>query len=222
MFCFGTAIAEISISGKRCIICYNLHYMDRDRLFTARSMAAVAMMAALTAIGSWCSFRIPVIPAPITLQTLFVLLSGFLLGPRLGPLSMAVYLLMGCAGVPVFSEFSAGPGILLGPTGGFLVGFIPASLLCGLSAQLRPHARATELLLTSLISLVLIYVPGVIWLRLYFSWGLQKTMFMAVLPYLPGDIIKALICAFITLRMRAVMGPRLGLMTRSDERDDLQ
>jgi biotin transport system substrate-specific component len=187
---------------------------------SARSIAAVALMAAFTALASWCSLRIPVSPLPITLQTLLVLLSGFILGPRLGPLSQAVYLLMGCAGLPVFSEFSGGAGALLGPTGGFLAGFIPASFVSGLSARLRPRASFSELVVTSFLAMTSLYVPGLLWLRLYFSADLQKGLFVAIFPFLPGDILKVIICAALVMKMRNLMGEKLTLFTGAEQRQE--
>jgi biotin transport system substrate-specific component len=92
-------------------------------------MIYAAMFGAATAMGAY--IMIPLPPVPITLQTLFVVLAGALLGGRLGALSQVVYLLLGIIGLPVFHGGKGGLGILLGPTGGYLVGFIAAAYVVG-------------------------------------------------------------------------------------------
>src|SRR6185503_16683422 len=105
----------------------------------ARTLAGVLpalLFAALTAIGA--QIEIPNAPVPYTLQTLFVLLSGALLGPRYGAASMLLYLAAGALGLPVFSSFGFGAARLLGPTGGYLLAFPAASFATGYLAGERP------------------------------------------------------------------------------------
>jgi len=177
--------------------------MKHDRALSSRQIALAGLLAALTAAGGWLSAQLPFSPVPVTGQTCLVLLSGFLLGARLGALCQAVYLLMGAAGVPVFSGFSAGPGVLAGPTGGFLVGFIPASYFCGLMGELRPRASFAELAAYALGGAALIYGAGVGWLLLAgYSPRLYAAVAIGVLPFLPGDVLKALLCAYLVPRLR--------------------
>jgi biotin transport system substrate-specific component len=168
-------------------------------------------MAALTAIGGWCTVQVPFSPVPYTLQTFFVLFSGFMLGPWGGAMSQVIYILMGCVGIPVFSGFSAGPGALIGPTGGFLLGFIPASMLCGFYMKRNPGAGAIGISLAGCAALALIYLPGALWLSLYLSSGVHKALFTAVIPFLPGDVIKLILCTVMVIRMRKIMGKELPL-----------
>ena len=85
----------------------------------ASAMTRVALMAAVTAATA--QITVPILPVPFTLQVLAVILSGLLLGPRYGVLAQAIYVLVGAVGVPVFAEFSGSMGVVLGPTGGYLV-----------------------------------------------------------------------------------------------------
>ena len=95
-------------------------------------MTRVALMAAVTAVAA--QIAVPIPPVPFTLQVLAVILSGLLLGPRYGALAQAIYVLVGAVGVPVFAEFSGGLGVILGPTGGYLVSYPIAAAVAGLAA----------------------------------------------------------------------------------------
>ena len=90
-----------------------------------------ALFAALTAVGAWISIPLPFTTVPITLATMGAS-AGALLGPWYGSLSMIIYLLLGAVGAPVFHNMTGGLGILTGPTGGYLIGYITSALLCGL------------------------------------------------------------------------------------------
>ena len=94
-----------------------------------RDLAMVGLFAALTAIGAWISIPIP--PVPFTFQVLFVLLAGAVLGSARGGLSQIVYVLLGVIGLPVFAGGASGPGVLFGPTGGYIFGFIVAAFVVG-------------------------------------------------------------------------------------------
>src|ERR687889_115461 len=92
-------------------------------------------MAAVTAVTAQITIPLPFSPVPFTLQVLAVILSGLLLGPRYGALSQAIYVLIGAIGVPVFAGFSGGLGIVLGPTGGYLLSYPAAAAVAGLSTR---------------------------------------------------------------------------------------
>src|SRR5215207_3565682 len=96
-------------------------------------MTRTALMAAVTAVAA--QIAIPLEPVPFTLQVLAVILSGLLLGPRYGALAQAIYVLVGAVGVPVFAQFSGGLGVVLGPTGGYLVSYPIAASVAGLAAH---------------------------------------------------------------------------------------
>ncbi len=160
-----------------------------------------ALMAALTAVGALIA--IPIGPVPIVLQNLFVMLAGLLLGARWGAASMGVYLLAGALGLPVFAGGSGGIGRLLGPTGGYLVGFLPAVLLIGVVSGGKTRFWMRDAIAVAGGSLV-IYGFGLVWLNHITHMGWDRALAVGMLPFLPGDIAKgvAAVLAARSLRPR--------------------
>lgn len=158
-------------------------------------IAAVGLLAA----SAWLS--VPFRPVPITMQTLAVLIVGGLLGPRLGVAAVAGYLCLGLTGVPVFGGGLAGPAVLGGPTGGYLLGFLPAAWIMGCAADRaaaqvsKPAAGLRRLALLSvgcLLAEVSIYALGVPWLALIYCGGdFGQAVTVGVVPFLLGDLLKA-------------------------------
>ncbi|MDG6256453.1 MAG: biotin transporter BioY [Methanomicrobiaceae archaeon] len=147
-----------------------------------------AQVIALIAIGSWFSITIPFLPVPFTLQTLFVLLAGALL-KRYAVLPVGLYILLGTLGLPLFHHGLAGPGILLGPTGGYIAGFLGAAAVVGIAyEQTSPLLRGAGMTCGAL----LILAAGSLWLMAS-SPGLTLAgaFVIGFLPFLPGDILKA-------------------------------
>ncbi len=143
-----------------------------------------ATFIALIAAGSWIS--IPFIPVPLTLQTLFVLLAGVVMR-RYAVVPVALYLALGALNLPVFHNGTAGVGILLGPTGGYLIGFLPAALIAGLAYESRSElVRIGGLVLASLS----IYVAGVSWLSYSAGIPLIEATVLGMLPFVLGDAVK--------------------------------
>jgi len=166
---------------------------DIDR---ARVLTTTATCIALITIGSWIS--IPFIPVPLTLQTLFVLLSGTLL-KRYGFLPPLTYLLLGILNIPVFHNGLTGVGVLLGPTGGFIVGFIPAAAIVGLAyEQERTGVRFAGLAAGTMI----IYLCGSLWMVSSTGMTVAGALALGVLPFIPGDILKATAAYLIERRVR--------------------
>jgi biotin transport system substrate-specific component len=166
-----------------------------DSRLTTRDVTLVALMAALTAAGAYIS--IPLGSVPFTLQTFFVMLAGLLLGSRLGALSMIVYLAVGLI-APVYAGGTSGIGTLLGPTGGYLWGFVLGATLIGALAQRLGPRSLWTLFLAAAAGLVPIYALGASWL----AWQLHTTNFHVVLwggvlQFLPLDIVKAFLAAAV-------------------------
>jgi biotin transport system substrate-specific component len=152
-----------------------------------QKMVLAALMAALTTAGAYMA--IPIGPVPIVLQNLFVLLSGLLLGSRWGAASIGVYLLAGFLGLPVFAGGTSGLAKLMGPTGGYLVGYLAAAYLVGLVAE-RSGGRLWINLLGLVAGSLLIYLCGVTWLKAVLDISLSKALAMGMWPFLPGDAAK--------------------------------
>lgn len=172
---------------------------DRQAALTARTLAfqatlAIAGVGLLTA-SAWLS--VPFYPVPLTMQTLAVLLVGGLLGPRLGASAVVGYLCLGLAGAPVFHGGLGGPAVLGGPTGGYLIGFIPAAFLMGAMtrvalAQRSNLRRLVSLACGTLVAEVAIYAIWLPWLAVLYTGGdLVKAATVGAVPYLLGDLLKA-------------------------------
>jgi len=165
-----------------------------------KGMILCALFAALTGVGGLIAIPLPFTPVPITLQTFFTFLAGALLGKYLGALSQLIYLLLGVVGLPVFAKGSSGIGVLLGPTGGYLVGFIPAAFLVGYLLERREKPPFGLIFLAMVVGLVAMYLPGVGWLMWVTRMNLVKALLLGVLPFLPGDAVKILVGALIVKR----------------------
>jgi len=173
----------------------------RSEKISLRGMVYASMFAALTAVGAYIT--IPLQLVPITLQTLFTNLAGALLGGYLGALSQLVYVLLGVMGLPVFAGGKAGLGVLLGPTGGYLVGFIAGTYFMGKMIERREQAGFGWIVLALGVGHVVIYGLGALQLALVVAHlSAAKALAVGVLPFLPGDILKILVAAFLTLKLR--------------------
>lgn len=153
-----------------------------------RMTVYASLLAALTAVGAYVV--IPIGPVPIVLQNFFVLLAGLLLGARWGAAAIGVYLLAGALGLPVFAGGTGGLGRLIGPTGGYLAGFLPAAAVVGLIAHLPWGRPVWRDILAMVCGTLLIYAVGVTWLKVLSGMPLAKTLAVGMFPFLPGDALK--------------------------------
>lgn len=152
----------------------------------AQILAYSGTFIALIAAGSWISIPLPLVP--LTLQTLFVLLAGIVM-KRYAVISVGLYVLLGAMSLPVFHNGTAGLGILLGPTGGFLFGFIPAALITGLAyEQESPKWHIGGLIAAT----GTIYLFGVAWLAFSASLSIPGAILLGVAPFFIGDVVKVL------------------------------
>jgi biotin transport system substrate-specific component len=148
----------------------------------------MALFTALIAAGAFVA--IPLGPVPFTLQLLFVLLAGLVLGPRLGALSVVAYLVLGLV-APVYAGGTSGLGVLFGPTGGYLLGFVVGALAAGAVGRSR-DAGTPRLVMGGLAGLLPIYLLGATWLAISLhATDLRLVLVGGVLQFLPLDIIKA-------------------------------
>jgi len=171
---------------------------------TARELTYVALFAALIAVGAFVS--IPVGTVPFTLQVLFVLLAGMALGPRLGALSVAVYLALGLV-APVYAGGTSGVGVLFGPTGGFLWGFVLAAAITGAIAA-RARRGLWMLLVAGMAGLAPIYALGAVWLALQLHVTMWAALTVGVVPFVWADVLKAVAAG---LAARSLVNLPLGL-----------
>ena len=150
----------------------------------SRIIAYSAAFIGLISIGAWVS--VPFFPVPLTLQTLFVLLAGAVM-KRYAIIPVSLYVILGALGLPVFHTGATGFGILLGPTGGYLAGFVFAAFVVGLFYE----RESSTMKITGLVAGTgIIYVCGISWLMYSLSVGFFPAIISGVLPFLPGDLMK--------------------------------
>jgi len=153
----------------------------------------VIVGSAFIALLSQVAIPLPFSPVPLTGQTFAVLLVGALLGGRRGGLSVILYLLEGVAGLPVFAGGAFGLARLVGPTGGYLVGFVVAAYVVGLLAQRGWDRRIWSTALAMLVGNTVIYASGLTWLAHFV--GAQHVFSLGLVPFVPGDLIKLILAA---------------------------
>ena len=162
---------------------------QRSWLLDAVLVVLFSAFVALTA-----QVEIPLWPVPLTLQTLGVLFTGAVLGSRRGALALLLYLTEGALGLPVFAGGASGVGYMLGPTGGYLVGFVIAAGVVGWLAQRGWDRRLVWAAVAMVIGNVIIYVCGVAWLAVFLGdlWG---ALVKGMLLFVVGDLIKIAVAA---------------------------
>lgn len=169
--------------------------MSSDRL---RRWLLCALFAALTAICSQIQIPLPMVP--INLALFAVHLCGALLGPRDGALSLALYICLGAIGVPVFAGFAGGLGVLLGKTGGYAVGYILCAAIVGLLCR---KWRSFPLQCAAMaVGALACYAFGTIWFMAVTRLDLWTSLAYCVWPFLPGDVVKILLAAWMARRLR--------------------
>ena len=168
----------------------------------ARDILNVSLFSALTAIGSFIRIPLPFSPVPITMQTLFTYMAGALLGGNLGALSQLIYILLGISGMPIFAGGNAGISVLVGPTGGYLVGFVAGAFVIGKMTETKKNSGLLWLLSCMMVGTIIIYIPGVIQLMNWNKIGLAEAVITGVAPFIIGDILKMLIATYTTHRIR--------------------
>jgi biotin transport system substrate-specific component len=184
----------------------------RDRSSISSIAALSCLFAALCCAGAYISIPIPIGPVPLALANFFSVLGGLLLGPVWGAVSAVLYVGVGALGFPVFSGGRGGIAHLAGPTGGYLIGYIVGAGLAGLFAKKRNVLYA---ILGVVIGFSSILVLGAIGLKIIggMPWG--RAMAVGIIPFLPGDAIKAVLVGIIALRL----GPFVDSLTNRRNRD---
>ena len=163
-----------------------------------KPLVFAALFAAL--LAAVAPFKIPLgfTPVPITMQTLVVLLSGAMLGPYYGALSMILYVVVGALGLPVFAGGGSGIGALLGPTGGYLFSYFIAAFAIGKILQIRKKPGYLDYVMAMIAGTIIIYTLGAGWALITLeSLTLIAVMTGWVLPFVIGDTIKLLVAAYI-------------------------
>ncbi len=167
-----------------------------------RMLVYASLMSALIAVGAFVS--IPIGPVPIVMQNLFVLLAGLLLGRNWATISVAVYLLAGACGLPVFAGASGGIGRLIGPTGGYLAGFLAAAYITGWGSE-RAGGRVAIEIPAMVVASLAVYLLGVSWLKVVTGMDWPKAVAVGMIPFLLGDALKIAAAVILARTLRPIL-----------------
>lgn len=169
-----------------------------------KQITTIGLMTALICIIAPFSIPIPVSPVPISLTNFVIFIAVYVLGTKDATICVIIYLILGTAGLPVFSSFSGGLGKLAGPTGGYLTGFIFLALIQGFLAEINSENNILSIV-GIILGMAVCYIFGTGWL----AWQMEQSFFPAltigVLPYLPGDAAKIIIAAIVGPKLRAAV-----------------
>lgn len=174
------------------------------------TIGMIGIFTAFISIISAIPIGIELFGVPATLQTFAMAFIGFVLCQKLGTASCCIYILLGFIGIPVYNKFMAGPSVLFGPAGGFLIGFLLLSFFSGLGIKLTQkfHSAASKAviaILLSLIGLILCHLIGIIQFCIVSDTTFIKSMLLISLPYLPKDIVSVALAYFIALAVRKAL-----------------
>ncbi len=169
------------------------------------SMVFIALFGAIISIISIIPTGIYILGVPATLQTFAVAMTAFLLGSKNGTMATLIYILLGLIGLPVFSGFKGGPGVLLSVTGGFIIGFIPFSFLLGMTKRYKNKVKVA---VVSFIGLLVCYAIGTIWFASISKTSILTSFLVIALPYLPKDMLLTFVAYIVAgkLSHRGLIG----------------
>jgi biotin transport system substrate-specific component len=172
------------------------------RILKTREITYIGLFVAVMAVCSWISVPMTI---PFTMQTFAVFLTAALLGTRLGTITVAAYMLLGAVGLPVFSGFKGGLGVLMGPTGGYIIGFIFTALITG--TMIERFGRGRIMMAASmLVGLAVCYAFGTVWfLKVYANTkgavSVATALGWCVIPYILPDCVKILLAVTVAERL---------------------
>ncbi len=165
-----------------------------------------AIFAALTGVTAGIIIPLPFTPVPMTLATLAVMLTGGLLGSKYGSVSMIVYVLLGAFGAPVFGGYTGGFDKILGPTGGYIIGYILTAFITGIIIEKINKKNSFYINIVAMaIGLSLCYILGTIWFMISTNTPLWTSLIACVFPFLIGDLLKIMAGAVLIKKLRPVL-----------------
>lgn len=166
-----------------------------------KELALTGVMAALICVIAPIVVPLPASPVPLSLATFMVYMAGAVLGAKMGTLAVAVYLLIGAIGLPVFSGFAGGLQKLVGVTGGYLIGYLPCAFLTGLGVKGKAEKKWL-LPAFAVAGTVVLYILGTAWFMIQTKNTLAASLGMCVVPFLPGDAIKIVAVSLLAWPIR--------------------
>lgn len=168
---------------------------------TTKKIILCALFAALTSVLSQISIPLPFTPVPINLATVSVFMAGGLLGAKEGAISQAIYVIIGAIGVPVFANFTAGFSIVVGPTGGYIAGYIISAIIVGIIVR-KLGDNIYSYIVAMSVGILGCYLVGTAWFMYLTKSELIEALFMCVVPFLFGDILKIILSAFLVKKLK--------------------
>lgn len=159
-------------------------------------MTKIALLVAMNCVSAYIIIPLPFSMSPIALQTMFVNLVAFLLTPKQTFMTMFVYILIGLAGIPVFTGGTAGPAKLFGPTGGYIFGFLVAAVLISMLRG-KEYSLKRYCTVGVGIGIPVIYLLGALQLKFVTGMDWQAAFVTGVLPFVPLDVAKCVAAAFL-------------------------
>jgi len=193
--------------------CLEAYLLTGGITVRARVLALPALFAAVISVLAQVSIPIPISPVPITGQMLGVFLAGAILGSRLGVLSILTYILLGAAGLPVFAQGRSGPAVILGPSGGYLTGFVLGTYLLGKVVERRSQPAYGRTAAGMALCLLATYAVGCTQLALVLHLSPSKALWAGVIPYLPLDLFKLALATAVAVPARRSL-EAAGLLTQ--------
>jgi Uncharacterized conserved protein len=169
--------------------------MTKTRKFNTKTLTLIGVMTAVICIMGPLSIQLPISPVPISLGTLAIYFVIYVLGMKKGTISCCIYLLIGFIGIPVFTGFTSGPAKLLGPTGGYLVGYIFMALICGFVVDKTNNIFAC--FSGILLGTAVLYLFGTVWLAYQADMTFMAALAAGVLPFILGDLAKIVIAMIV-------------------------
>lgn len=171
--------------------------IKKNTNINAKVLTKIAICIALLCVSSYISIPIPFSPAPITAQTIIINLIAIILLPKEAFFTMVGYILLGICGLPVFSGGQGGIGKILGPSGGYIIGYLIAAVVMSYILKNRQNNIKYYLLVTIVVGIPIIYLCGITTMRLYVGKGLGQIISASVLPFIPGDLCKCVLGSYL-------------------------
>ncbi len=171
-------------------------------LLTLKQITLAGLMTAVFCLLGPLSLNIPISPVPISLGMLALYFVVSVLGMKLGTFSVLAYILLGLAGLPVFTGFTGGAGKLVGPTGGYIIGYIFMALICGFFVDKWGNRLIMEIL-GMVLGTAVCYLFGTVWLAYLASYTFYQALAAGVLPYIPVDALKLALALLVGRQIRA-------------------
>lgn len=173
---------------------------------TTKDITYIGLFTALMAICSWISVPTTI---PVTMQTFGIFVAVGALGTRRGTLSVIMYIILGVIGVPVFAGFSSGIGVLIGNTGGYIIGFVLSAIVTGLIIQYGGN-KLSIMLLAMILGLVVCYIFGTAWFIYFYTKtfgtiGVMTALTWCVFPFIIPDVIKIVLALVVVKRVTKIV-----------------